>query len=95
MKLYKCIVFLSVALSLMAFPAIAQDHITSPEEALGFRIGDDYHLANYTQLIAYWKMLAQQSDRMSVTQIGITAEGRPMLMAIITSPVVRVLDKVQ
>jgi hypothetical protein len=29
--------------------------ITTPKEELGFNIGDDYQLANYTQLTAYWK----------------------------------------
>jgi len=64
----------------------AQTKITTPKEALGFDAGDDYCLANYTQLLAYLKTLDQQSDRMKVVEIGTTAEGRPMVMAIITSP---------
>ena len=31
--------------------------ITSPKAFLGFEIGDDYQLANYTQLSAYWRTL--------------------------------------
>src|SRR4051812_13189125 len=64
----------------------AQVHITTPKEQLGFDIGDDYQLANYAQLVEYWKRLDAQSDRMIVQEIGRTAEGRPQLMAIITSP---------
>jgi hypothetical protein len=64
----------------------SQNEITSPKEELGFNIGDDYYLANYTQLSAYWKKLAKESDRMALEQIGTTAEGRPLFMAIITSP---------
>jgi hypothetical protein len=60
--------------------------ITSPRQEFGFDIGADYHLVNYTQLVAYWTKLAKQSDRMRLVRIGTTAEGRPMLMAIITSP---------
>ncbi len=60
--------------------------ITTPKEALGFNIGDDYHVANYTQLEAYWKKLATESDRMKLVDIGKTAEGRPQYMAIISSP---------
>lgn len=60
--------------------------ITSPKEALGFNIGDDYQVANYTQLEAYWKKLAAESDRMKLVDIGKTAEGRPQYMAIISSP---------
>lgn len=60
--------------------------VTTPREALGFNIGDDYHVANYTQLQAYWKKLAAESDRMKLVDIGNTAEGRPQYMAIISSP---------
>jgi hypothetical protein len=63
-----------------------QNKITSPKEELGFNIGDDYYLANYTQLSTYWKKLAEESDRMTLERIGTTAEGRPLFMAIITSP---------
>src|SRR5262245_36400628 len=66
--------------------ALAQARITSPKEQFGFNIGDDYHLANYTQLVEYWKKLAQQSDRMKLVEIGKTAEGRTMYMAILTAP---------
>ena len=38
--------------------------ITTPKDALGFNLGDDYMVANYTQLEAYWKQLAKESDRM-------------------------------
>jgi drug/metabolite transporter (DMT)-like permease len=60
--------------------------ITTPKEALGFNIGDDYQLANYTQLEAYWKKLAAESDRMKLVDIGPTSEGRRQYVAIVTSP---------
>jgi hypothetical protein len=60
--------------------------ITTPKEALGFNVGDDYHLANYVQLTAYWHTLAKESDRMKLVDIGPTAEGRRQYMAIISSP---------
>jgi len=60
--------------------------ITSPKEALGFNIGDDYRLANYTQLDSYWHKLASESDRMKLVDIGPTAENRRQYMAIISSP---------
>jgi Zinc carboxypeptidase len=66
--------------------AIAQSKITNPKEQLGFNFGDDYQLANYTQLVDYWKKLAGQSDRMKLVEIGKSAEGRTMVMAIITAP---------
>ncbi len=60
--------------------------ITSPKEQFGFAIGDDYQLATYEQLTAYWRRLDEQSDRMALVDIGKTAEGRSQWMAIITSP---------
>jgi murein tripeptide amidase MpaA len=74
-------------LSLVAANAvIAQTRVTSPKEQFGFNLGDDYHLTNYTQLVDYWKKLDQQSDRLSLVEIGKTAEGRTICMAIITAP---------
>src|SRR5688572_11153939 len=60
--------------------------VTSPKEFFGFSIGDDWKLANYDQFQNYWKKIDAESDRMVVQEIGKTAEGRPQLMAIITSP---------
>jgi len=59
---------------------------TSPKEAFGFNIGDDYRLANYTQLSAYLKKLASESARLKLEDIGMTAEGRHQYMAVVTSP---------
>jgi len=60
--------------------------ITSPKEQFGSNIGDDYFLANYTQIEAYWKKLDGQSDRMSLVDIGRTEEGRTQWMAVVTAP---------
>jgi hypothetical protein len=72
----------------LATAALAQNgrHLTTPKEALGFDVGDDYQLATYTQLAAWWKKLATESDRMRLVEIGKTEEGRPQYMAILTSP---------
>ena len=66
--------------------AAAAQTITTPKQHFGFNIGDDYQLATYTQFVDYWQKLDKESDRMKVVEIGKTAEGRPQLMAIITSP---------
>jgi len=82
----KKIFYLSVCLLLAFSLASAQGKITSPKEQFGFNIGDDYQLLNYTQLVAFWQKLDKESDRMVLKDIGKTAEGRTMIMAIITSP---------
>jgi hypothetical protein len=60
--------------------------ITTPKDALGFNLGDDYQVATYTQLDAYWHKLATESDRMKLVDIGPTEEGRRQYMAVISSP---------
>ena len=74
------------ALVLVATVPARGQKITSPKEQFGFNIGDDYKLANYTQFEAYWRKLARESNRMKLVEMGRTAEGRPQLMAIISSP---------
>jgi len=75
------------AAAVLLQPQIASaQKITSPKEQFGFNIGDDYKLANYTQFETYFRKLAKESNRMKLVEIGKTAEGRPQLMAIISSP---------
>ena len=77
-----------IALSVFAAtPAAQAPRITSPKEEFGFNFGDDYQLATYQQLAAYWQKLDRESDRMVMQEIGKASEGRPHLMAIVTSPV--------
>ncbi len=75
----------SLFLLAMAVAAEAQT-VTTPKQHFGFNIGDDYQLATYTQFVDYWQKIDKESERMKVVEIGKTAEGRPQLMAIITSP---------
>lgn len=77
----------AVALSaLLALPAAAQQRLTSPKDFFGHEIGADYVLPDYTKFAEYWAKLATESDRMELDTIGMTAEGRPQLMAIVSSP---------
>src|SRR3954471_15336677 len=76
---------IALAMAIVA-PTIRARHITSPKEQFGFNIGDDYKLANYTQFEQYWRKLAGESNRARLVEIGRTAEGRPQLMMIISSP---------
>ena len=79
---------MSVAVFLFAGFAHAQEPlpVTSPRQAFGFNIGDDYAVVSYSQMEAYWKRLDAESDRMILTDIGPTAEGRRQWMAIVSSP---------
>jgi hypothetical protein len=76
-----------LALILALCPAFPQSQKTiSPPKIGEYTVGDDYFLANYTQLLDYWNKVVKESDRIKLQEVGKTAEGRPIVMAIITSP---------
>ena len=64
----------------------AEPRITPAKDQIGFSIGDDYMIANYTQISALLQKWDAESGRMTVVSIGTTEEGRTQYMAIITSP---------
>ena len=83
---------LGAAALMLAMPAVGQvisprqGSITAPSEFFPTEPGQDYYLANYDAYAAYLQKLATQSDRMKLIEIGKSAEGRPMWMAIVSSP---------
>lgn len=58
--------------------------IPSPGSILGFEVGE-WH-ASHEQVVNYFKVLAQTSDRVSFVEYGRTYEKRPLVMLVITSP---------
>lgn len=74
------IIFLMVGI---LSPLTAQ-HIQSPEEVFGFKMGADRRLVNWEQIVSYFTML-DKSPRVQVEELGKTTLGRPMIMAIISS----------
>jgi hypothetical protein len=72
---------LAISLSSLGF-----GQLTSPKAFLGHDVCEDYMLANYKQLKAYFEKLDKESDRMVLTSIGKTEEGRDQVMAIISDP---------
>ncbi|WP_093532910.1 M14 family zinc carboxypeptidase [Stenotrophomonas rhizophila] len=83
------------ALWLLAVPAFAQSAyffpqggdfdpaIPTPQQFLGYEIGSRY--TRHDQLVAYFNELARHSDKIKVEQIGSSYEGRPLLIATVTS----------
>jgi len=70
---------------IVAHSALQAQTVPSPKQHFGFNIGDDYQLATYTQTAAYFQKLAA-SDRVKLTDIGLTEEGRHQYMLVISSP---------
>jgi len=73
-----------VSLSLLFLPLILVSQ-TPPEEFLGYKVGADRKLADYTQIMAYFEKLDKESGRIRVLNIGNTTLGKRMIMAVITS----------
>ena len=59
--------------------------LTTPESYLGFKPGADFKLATYEQWVGYMELLASETGRMEVRDMGSTSEGRRMKYAIISS----------
>ena len=87
-------VFLACAVILMTACAVSAQGIPSPKEHFGFNIGDNYHLATFTQTEAYFKKLAAASSKVKLQVIGKTEEGRNQYMVIVSDPAnIRLLAK--
>jgi Zinc carboxypeptidase len=70
---------------LLALAPIAWGAVPTPESVLGFRLGEDRTLADWSQALRYFKALAAASERVSVADVGKTTEGRPFLIVTISS----------
>jgi hypothetical protein len=74
-------------ISLLIFVAagLAAAPIKSPSEFLGFEVGADRKLADYRQIVSYFRMLDQASPRVELENLGKTTLGEDMIMAVISS----------
>ncbi len=59
---------------------------TPPEAFLGFKPGADFHLMTYEEAMGYFELLAGQTDRMLLLDMGETTGGRRMKYGVISSP---------
>ena len=59
--------------------------IPSPQDAFGFRMGTDYHLIDWGQICSYIQRVGQQSDRVTVQELGKSTLGKPFLLVTISS----------
>ncbi|MCW5941891.1 MAG: hypothetical protein KIS66_06650 [Fimbriimonadaceae bacterium] len=73
-------------LSLLLVAGSLSADLTTPKAFLGHDVCEDYQLANYRQLVAYWRKLETESKSIRVVSIGKTEEGRDQFMAIVSDP---------
>lgn len=69
----------------LLLPLSAQYTITPPEDFLGHKPGADYALTTYEQWSEYMNLLAKESPRLALGDMGETTEGRRMIYAVISS----------
>ena len=53
--------------------------IPSPEGSLGFQVGADRKLADWQQIVSYFRELEQNSDRVVVQELGRTSQDNPYI----------------
>ncbi|HSF17150.1 MAG TPA: M14 family metallopeptidase [Vicinamibacteria bacterium] len=75
---------MTFSLSLM-LAVLAIANVPTPASVFGFEPCDERQLATYEEISSYFRELDAASDRMNLYEIGETAEGRTMLMAVISS----------
>ena len=76
------IAILLLAASFLAFAAGAQ--VPTPAEFHGYAPGERF--TSHERIVDYFNELARKSDSISIEQYGTTYEGRPLVVATITSP---------
>ena len=75
---------LAAALLALATPAPAAT-VPSPSEFLGMTVGADRTVADYRQVLAYFKALDAASPRVEVEVLGQTTLGEDLFLAVISS----------
>lgn len=66
-------------------PVSFRSDITAPSEMLGFTPGE-WHV-RHDQIVAYMQRLAEESDRVSISEYGRTWQERPLFLMTISDPV--------
>lgn len=88
MKITSRLLSLSLTLFLFTVSAAAApraEGVPSPRAVLGFEPGEDRKLADWPQIVAYFKQLDAASERISLQQIGLSTQRRPFIVAFISS----------
>jgi murein tripeptide amidase MpaA len=61
-----------------------EGQIQSPQTFIGHTVGADYKVARYEKIREYFQNVGKNSRRVNVREIGLTTEGREMVIAEIT-----------
>ena len=72
-------------LLITCFSAIINAQVPAPEDVFGFKVGADYKLADYDQMLDYYEQLDAASNRVKMIEIGQSVMGRPIKLLFISS----------
>ncbi len=80
-----------IVLCFLLLPAFAlssdsANGLPAPEAFFGFRLGSDKKLADYHQIVDYFKALDAASERVILQNLGKTTEGNDFVVALISAP---------
>ncbi|MDA8595346.1 M14 family metallopeptidase [Flavobacteriaceae bacterium] len=81
MKLFKGIVFF--AFLMFWNTSLTAQELSSPKEFLGYEIGTQF--SRHHQVVDYFKLIAEQSPNIELSQYGETNERRPLYLAYVSS----------
>ncbi|HYM60013.1 MAG TPA: M14 metallopeptidase family protein [Thermoanaerobaculia bacterium] len=73
------------AIFLLFTTAAVAASIPAPSDFLGMKVGADKTLADYRQIVSYFRALAAASPRVEIEDLGKTTLGEDMIMAVISS----------
>jgi hypothetical protein len=76
---------IALALVIATAPAARAAAIQTPSEFLGMTVGADRTVADYRQILAYFKALDAASPRVELEMLGKTTLGEDLFMAVISS----------
>ena len=86
MKRSRFLIPLALSLAALIFSAGILAGQTPPDKFLGFKVGEDRKLADYTQIKAYFEKLAQETNKLKLFTIGESVLKKPLIMAAISTP---------
>ncbi len=65
---------------------MAEQHIPSTSEFLGYRMGTTRKLPTWAEIVSYFEQLAVASDRIEIETLGESTQGRPYIAVHVSSP---------
>jgi hypothetical protein len=63
-------------------PITRTPSITSPDKFFGFQMGADKKMARWDKMVEYYNLLAKESPKIKVVNMGPTTMGNPFLMSV-------------